>query len=98
MDIIKAENLTKTYGSGDNAVRALDNVSFSVEKGEFVGSAFAYAGIIRKPEDIGIIHLNYRIFNSFPLFVEVPSPLFLAETSILRFFIAIPAHLKPKFY
>ena len=36
MDIIKAENLTKTYGSGDNAVRALDNVSFSVEKGEFL--------------------------------------------------------------
>ena len=36
MDTIKAENLTKTYGSGDNAVRALDNVSFSVEKGEFL--------------------------------------------------------------
>lgn len=36
MVIIKAENLTKTYGSGDNAVRALDNVSFSVEKGEFL--------------------------------------------------------------
>ena len=36
MDIIKAENLTKTYGSGDNAVRALDNVSCSVEKGEFL--------------------------------------------------------------
>lgn len=36
MDIIKAVNLTKTYGSGDNEVKALDDVSFSVEKGEFL--------------------------------------------------------------
>ena len=36
MDIIKAENLTKIYGSGANEVRALDDVSFSVEKGEFL--------------------------------------------------------------
>ena len=36
MDILKVENICKTYGSGENEVRALDNVSFSVEKGEFV--------------------------------------------------------------
>ena len=30
------ENLTKVYGKGENEVRALDGVSFSVEKGEFV--------------------------------------------------------------
>ena len=36
MEILKVENLCKTYGSGENEVRALDNVSFSVEKGEFV--------------------------------------------------------------
>ena len=36
MEILRAENLTKLYGDGDNQVRALDNVSFSVEKGEFV--------------------------------------------------------------
>ncbi|MBR6358175.1 MAG: ABC transporter ATP-binding protein, partial [Lachnospiraceae bacterium] len=30
------ENLTKIYGQGENEVRALDGVSFSVEKGEFV--------------------------------------------------------------
>ncbi|WP_426350589.1 ABC transporter ATP-binding protein [Alloiococcus sp. CFN-8] len=36
MEILKIENLTKVYGSGDNEVRALDGVSFSVNKGEFV--------------------------------------------------------------
>ncbi len=36
MDILKVENLSKIYGSGINAVKALDNVSFSVKKGEFV--------------------------------------------------------------
>lgn len=36
MEILKVENLTKIYGKGDNKVVALDNVSLSVEKGEFV--------------------------------------------------------------
>lgn len=36
MEILKIENLTKTYGSGENLVHAVDDVSFSVEKGEFV--------------------------------------------------------------
>ena len=36
MEILKIENLTKIYGSGENEVRALDDVSFSVEKGEFL--------------------------------------------------------------
>lgn len=36
MEILKVENLTKTYGSGENLVHAVDEVSFSVEKGEFV--------------------------------------------------------------
>lgn len=36
MEILKVENLTKVYGKGENKVVALDNVSFSVEKGEFV--------------------------------------------------------------
>lgn len=36
MEILRVENLTKTYGKGDTAVVALDNVSFSVNKGEFV--------------------------------------------------------------
>ena len=36
MEILRVENLTKVYGTGENEVRALDSVSFSVRKGEFV--------------------------------------------------------------
>ena len=36
MSILQTSNLKKTYGSGDTAVHALDGVSFSVDKGEFV--------------------------------------------------------------
>ena len=36
MSILQTSNLKKTYGSGDAAVHALDGVSFSVDKGEFV--------------------------------------------------------------
>jgi len=36
MEILKIENLSKIYGKGETAVKALDDVSFSVEKGEFV--------------------------------------------------------------
>ncbi len=36
MKILKVENLVKTYGSGENIVRAVDDVSFEVERGEFV--------------------------------------------------------------
>lgn len=36
MKILEVKNLCKTYGKGDTMVKALDNVSFSVEKGEFI--------------------------------------------------------------
>ena len=36
MEILRVENLTKTYGKGETSVKALDDVSFSVDKGEFV--------------------------------------------------------------
>ena len=36
MEILKVKNLCKNYGKGNTLVKALDNVSFSVEKGEFV--------------------------------------------------------------
>jgi putative ABC transport system ATP-binding protein len=36
MEILRVENLTKVYGKGDTAVTALDGVSFTVNKGEFI--------------------------------------------------------------
>lgn len=36
MEILKVNNLSKVYGEGNTQIRAIDNVSFSVEKGEFV--------------------------------------------------------------
>lgn len=36
MEILKVENLVKTYKNGENEIRAVNNVSFSVEKGDFV--------------------------------------------------------------
>lgn len=36
MNILKTENLCKTYGSEENAVKALDNVSIQIEDGEFI--------------------------------------------------------------
>lgn len=36
MEILRVEHLSKVYGSGENAVHALDDVSFSVEKGQFL--------------------------------------------------------------
>lgn len=36
MEILRASHLCKTYGKGENEVRALDDVCFSIEKGEFV--------------------------------------------------------------
>ena len=36
MEILRVENIVKTYGQGDNIVNAVDNISLSVNKGEFV--------------------------------------------------------------
>lgn len=36
MEILRVENLTKIYGKGESKVTAVDNISFSVEKGEFI--------------------------------------------------------------
>ena len=36
MEIMRIEHLSKVYGSGENAVRAVDDISFSIERGEFL--------------------------------------------------------------
>ena len=36
MEIVRVENLSKTYGSGENLVRAIDDANLKIEKGEFI--------------------------------------------------------------
>ena len=36
MEIVRTENLSKTYGSGENLVRAIDDVNLKIEKGDFI--------------------------------------------------------------
>ena len=36
MEIVRTKNLSKTYGSGENLVRAIDDVNLKIEKGEFI--------------------------------------------------------------
>ena len=42
MSILKAENLVKIYGQGENEVKALNNVSLEIEEGEFVSIVGSY--------------------------------------------------------
>ena len=44
MEILRVENLSKIYGKGEMQVKAIDNVSFTVDEGEFV----AIVGASRK--------------------------------------------------
>ncbi len=55
MEILRVENLSKVYGKGQIQVKAIDNVSFKVEKGEFV----AIVGASRKWK-INFITFNWR--------------------------------------
>ena len=83
MDILKVEHLTKVYGKGENQVFALNDVSFSVQKGEFVAiigpSGSGKSTLLRcatnlETQDSGEIHyegtfgLVFQNFNLFPHF------------------------------
>ena len=49
MEIVRVENLSKQYGSGETAVKALNNVSFSVNKGEFVAISMEHQAQVNLP-------------------------------------------------
>ena len=73
MEILKVENLCKTYGKGETQVKALKNVSFSMQKGEFaavVGESGSgkstllnYIGALDEP-DSGSVYLDGRTLFS----------------------------------
>ena len=74
MEILRVQNLVKTYGKGENEVRAVDDISFSIEKGELVAIVGASGkdiyslsndnlAIFRRRQ-IGII---YQFYNLIPI-------------------------------
>ena len=74
MEILRVENLVKTYGQGDNVVNAVDNISLSVNKGEFVAIVGASGsgkstllhllGGVDRPTSGGIV---YQFYNLIPI-------------------------------
>ena len=73
MEILRIENVTKTYGEKDTAVHALDRVSFSVEEGEFVAvtgpsgsgksTLLHILGGVDKPDIFRLNETNQAIFR-----------------------------------
>lgn len=73
MDILKVENLSKIYGKGETQVKALDDVSFTVKRGEFVAiigpsgsgksTLLHIVGGVDKPSNGEVIIENTDIYN-----------------------------------
>ena len=62
MEILKVEDLVKTYGKGENQVNAVDHISFSIEKGEFV----AIVGAIGSGKST-LLKCIYQFYNLIPI-------------------------------
>ena len=56
MDLLEVQSISKTYGSGEAAVHALKNVSFSVPKGEYV-AIVGESGSGKTQTALSILHL-----------------------------------------
>ena len=56
MEVLQAKNLKKIYGSGNNAVHALDGVDLSVKKGEFVAIVGTSGSCICQPKNRSTAH------------------------------------------
>lgn len=82
MEILRVENVSKIYGKGETSIKALDNVSFSVERGEFVA--------IIGPSGSGkstLLHIlgGVDVPTSGKVFVEDTSVYDLDETKVAIF-------------
>lgn len=74
MEILRVENLSKVYGKGSTQVTAIDNLSFQVEKGEFIAivgasrkwkiNAFAFASVVLIDQVVVKFSLMEKIFIS----------------------------------
>ena len=81
MEILKVEHLCKTYGEKNTLVKALDDISFSVEKGEFVAIVGASGsgkstllhilGGVDKPTS-GHVYVNDCDVFFYVLFIDSP--------------------------
>ncbi len=63
MAVLEVKELTKKYGEGESEVIALDHVSFSVERGEFVAIIGASGSGIFRRRNLGIV---YQFYNLIP--------------------------------
>ena len=59
MDLLEVRSISKTYGSGETAVHALKDVSFSVPKGEFV-AIVGDPALAKPPFSICLVRLTRR--------------------------------------
>lgn len=72
MEILRVENLTKIYGKGSTEVVALDNVSFSVQKGEFVAI------------QVGLVYQFYNLIPILNVEENITLPLSLDNREVNR--------------
>lgn len=74
MEILRVENLSKVYGKGSTQVKAIDDLSFQVEKGEFVAIVgasrkwkvypFTFASVELIDQQVVMFLLMGKIFTS----------------------------------
>ena len=65
MEILKVQNLCKTYGKGEARVDALKNVSFALEKGEFAAVVYKRQRKSGLFSAVGISALSSSLFSLF---------------------------------
>ena len=104
MEILKIENLTKVYGSGENAVTALDHISFSVEQGEFISiigpsgsgksTLLHILGGVDKPTSGHVYVEGTDVFSLNENNLAIFRPILLGNLSLIRWYLDFLSHLE----